>query len=305
MNKSTDSLRERLTAVEACVAERVEGTRLQIKDGMFNPSYGWHYRQLHVVREMKSCLERRPAIEVSLPDFMVIGAPRCASTWCKASLALNRRLLIAMGEPRYFSRNFASDAATYLNAIVRQRGNYKQFGHQRAEGVRQGEKNPDYMALPPEQVWFIKQLMPHLKIIVLVRDPVEAAWSNLKFELPKKGRNPTETSVETVARTIEIWKKLWSYSEGLPVWRGFFEDVLTVDFEDIGKDPRAEARRMFEFLGVADDVLDEDKVRQTINASNAVPVPEKFSRVLERAFADEYKNWERTFGKAPPRQPLS
>jgi hypothetical protein len=280
-----------------------------IYDFRFATSYELLSRQVRFVQEMKLQLLREPQAKLKLPDFMVIGTPRAASTWSKKILSGAEGILFASGEPRAFSKFFLHDAGGYLSCITQGsdmfQKMYKHVGMNTADVV-QGEKNPDYLGLPERQISFIKALIPNLKTVLLVRDPVDACWSNIQFELSSKDYDlRTLNSGDSFVRS-KVMKRMsmydfWNYTSGIASWNKHFPALRIVHFEDIIEHPARCGAELLTFLGVSGNDFDagtpfEKKINQnTVN----MPIPDFVFQALREKFALEYDNWEALFGRKP------
>ena len=109
---------------------------------------------------------------LALPDFLGIGAQKAGSTWLHEMLRLHPDLFLP--EPKevhYFDRRFHRTLGYYARR-------FKPAG-QRVKG----EITPDYSNLSPETIRFIRQVMPDLRLVYLIRNPVERAWSQAQREV--------------------------------------------------------------------------------------------------------------------------
>lgn len=122
-----------------------------------------------------------------------------------------------------------------------------------------GEFTTDYCALSGEAVDHLYKLFPQLRIIFLLRNPIERSWSHARMLLPELLGKPLENITEDefidylchpaakrkseYIRTLEIWEE--RYPKG-QLFTGFYDDVA--------KNPESLIRGVFEFIGVKADV---------------------------------------------------
>jgi hypothetical protein len=99
-----------------------------------------------------------------LPSFIIIGAPKAATSWLTSNLRASRQVFMPKAELHYFNRNFGSGPAWYR----------AQFSGARENQII-GEKSASYLASPevPER---LKSLLPNARLIVQLRNPVERAY---------------------------------------------------------------------------------------------------------------------------------
>ena len=213
--------------------------------------------------------------EPRLPHFIIAGAPRSATTWLY-ELA-DRHPEIAMArpltpEPKFFlndelyERGLAYYSLTWFDALP--------------AGVFYGEKTTNYLesATACER---IARDIPNVRLLFLLRDPVERAHSNYLWST----RNGLET--ETFARALEIesarersialelryarphaYFSRGLYAELLRPWFTRFprEHVLVLRSEDVSRAPREVAQKLHRFIGVREQPELADGLGQ-INAA--------------------------------------
>ena len=109
---------------------------------------------------------------LSLPHFLGIGAVKAGTTWLYRNLRCHPELYLPHPkEVHYFDQRFDRGLRFYAG----------KFEDGRAR-VR-GEITPAYSALPPDRIRFIRSVMPDLKLIFLMRNPVDRAWSHALMDL--------------------------------------------------------------------------------------------------------------------------
>jgi hypothetical protein len=121
---------------------------------------------------------------MALPDFFVAGAPKAGTTAVHAARARHPALFMsAVKEPKFFltdgpppTRGGPGDVQTYREHIWR-REDYEALFEAAPAGVLRGESTPFYLYNRDAQRR-IRALVPHAKLIVILRDPVERAHSN-------------------------------------------------------------------------------------------------------------------------------
>src|SRR3954469_22213852 len=101
-----------------------------------------------------------------LPDFIVIGAMKCATTTLHEQLA--RQPGVFMSRPKEL--NFFSDDETYGLGL----GWYASVFGRAAPGDLCGESSTHYTKLPvyPRAVERMSRALPGVKLIYVMRDPV-------------------------------------------------------------------------------------------------------------------------------------
>ncbi|WP_067471496.1 sulfotransferase family protein [Actinomadura hibisca] len=211
---------------------------------------------------------------MALPDFLVAGAPKAGTTALHAALAAHPGLYLSpVKEPKFFltdgpppARGGPGDAQTYREHVWR-RDDYEALFDGAPDGALRGESTPFYLydAGARER---IRALVPEVKLIVVLRDPVERAHSNWTH-LWSAGLEPIGDVVQACAeeprRIAAGWAHFWHYTglgrygEQLEALYRLFprEQVLTLRYLSLVREPAATLDRICDFLGVETGVLGE------------------------------------------------
>ena len=185
--------------------------------------------------------------DLRLPDFLGIGAQKAGTTWLHRNLQCHPDCYFPPGikEIRFF------DARFYWSLRK-----YSSFFEPAGERVT-GEITPGYGALRRGRIRFVRRLMPRVRLVLILRNPIERAWSHAVMDLATtRGRRLEE---------VEEWEFLahfrssgarrqGSYAAMLERWLSVFpeEQLLVAFFEDIAERPRDLLSRVFRHIGVSE-----------------------------------------------------
>lgn len=162
---------------------------------------------------------------MALPDFLLVGAPKAGTTALHAGLAGHPELFLSTPkEPKFFlcggrppaAQNGPGDAHS-VKEWVWDRAEYEQLFDPAPPGTLRGESTPLYLAdhVAHERM---ARLIPEAKLIVVVRDPVDRAYSNWSH-LWSDGLEPVGDFLEACAledeRVARGWAAFWRYK-----WQG-------------------------------------------------------------------------------------
>lgn len=186
-----------------------------------------------------------------VPDFLVISPPKTGSTWLANNLRCHPQIFIpAIKELKYFSAlHWWADLDWYLE-------------HFTSAGTRlKGEASPSYALLPVEQIRRIKSLVPRLKLVFLMREPIARAWSHARHHYRYRETNFANRTGTIDDVTPEDWLDDFQhdcnvasgdYLGQLRRWLTVFprEQLFVTFFEDIQHRPEQLLRDLFAFLGV-------------------------------------------------------
>jgi hypothetical protein len=118
------------------------------------------------------------------PDFIIIGSQKAASTFLHHYLSLNTNIKPPpIKETQFFNMNYDRGLSYYKSIFPI----YK-------KGKMTFESTPDYLSHPlaPELCY---KLLPNIKIIVTLRNPVERAFSHFNF-VKSYGGEPKDMTFE-------------------------------------------------------------------------------------------------------------
>lgn len=209
-----------------------------------------------------------------LPDFLVIGAPKAGTTAIHAALAGHPELYLSkVKEPKFFlcngpppNKGGPGDAHSYREWIWR-RDDYERLFEAAPEGVLRGESTPLYLA-DFEAQRRIRDAIPDVRLIAILRDPVDRAYSNWAH-LWADGLEPISDFVEACAeepRRVEAgWAPFWRYLE-IGLYGRQLQHLLTlfsreqlhlIRYQSLVEEPQATLDGICRFLGVQEGLIEE------------------------------------------------
>jgi len=214
-----------------------------------------------------------------LPDFLILGAQKAGTTALYAYLRWHPEITgPSFKEVSFFDRHYAKGERWYrAHMPVRRRSLV-------------GEASPSYLFHPlaPERV---AGMLPAARLIALVRNPVDRAFSHYQHEVAL-GREPLsfedavdredermQGELERMLRDPSYFSLAWwnytyvargRYAEQLERWFAAFprEQLLVLFTEELSADTAATYRRVLDFLGVTARDL------------------ESYPRIFDRDYAD-------------------
>lgn len=258
------------------------------------------------------------------PDFFIVGPQRTGTTWLHANLRFHPQIMLA--EPKelfFFSRLKTPDSARYRSndlewylrffreplwrVLMRNAMSLWQFRELYRPKVR-GEATASYAALDPDVIREVTALKPDIKVILMIRDPIERAWSHAKKDLVRnKGRKLEDVSAAEFERFFSdpYQRQCARYAENIDRWSACLQpDHLFIGlFDDIDSRPEALLLESMSFLGVKSDRrYISSEVRHPVNPTGASRIPERYRRFLEELLKDDIVKLKERFGLEWPSQ---
>jgi hypothetical protein len=203
-----------------------------------------------------------------LPDFLLLGAPKCGTSALHAALGRHPRLFLSEPkEPKFFltdgpppsSGGGPGDVPTWGEHVWR-RDDYEALFAAASPDALCGESTVFYLYDRDAQAR-IRKLLPNARLVAVLRDPTERAHSNWAH-LRGAGLEPEADFAAAMdrepERTAAGWAHFWHYAaqgrygEQLEHLFGLFprEQVLLIRYRELRDAPAETADRVCRFLGV-------------------------------------------------------
>jgi len=215
---------------------------------------------------------RRP-----LPDFLVIGAPKAGSTALHDALARHPQLYAAaVKEPKYFltdgrrpdpAGHRGPGDAHSMREWVWRRSAYERLFRSAPDDALAFESTPFYLWQTGAHERIARTLRPDVKLIAVIRDPVDRAFSNWTH-LWADGLEPEADFLaackDEPRRAAAGWAPFWRYlelgryGEQLAHLFRFFDrtQVRVIRYRQLIDEPRTTLDDICAFLGVETGLLD-------------------------------------------------
>ena len=276
------------------------------------------------------------------PAFLGIGAQKAATTWLDRCLRRHPSIrLTPLKELHYFDDLAASPGTRpifrrswagrrlrrELAARLRADARYLDrtglgwdlryfFGRRSDEwyvslfpgdpGAVAGEITPDYSILDAGSVAHVRRLLPEVKLIFLLRDPIDRSWSQIRMDVARGDRRAADAPLAeliALARSDRVARRS-DYERTLRTWGSHFADerFFIAFLEDVRSSPDAVLARVWRFLGVdATDPVDPAIARRRVHAGEAgEAIPPALERELAGIHVDGLRALAARFD-GPPR----
>lgn len=232
-----------------------------------------------------------PRKGLCVPDFLGIGAQKAGTTWLYENLRRHPDIYLPTPkEIHFFDWHFHRTLRSYARHFESGAGRIK------------GEITPGYSIIDRRRIDFVHWLMPDVRLVMLIRNPMERAWSQALMNLVKKpGRAyASVTEAEFIDHIISARSVMrGDYLTIIDNWLSRFppEQLLIGRFEEIRDHPQDLLRRVFRHLGARTDIdwssLPYDQV---IFAGLGVPPPPRIRDLLRETYRDDLRRLVNRFG---------
>jgi len=210
---------------------------------------------------------------MTLPTFLVIGAPKCATTSLYSYFKQHPDVFMCTPkEPNFFVADDPGLISSWPDWLALAPDSYEALFEEGAAHRARGEASTSYLVSPyaPEAV---RRLIPNARLLVVLRDPVAraySAWAHLR----QRDREPIDDFLGAVAAEPERtaaggFPNLTRYVEAglyhrqLARWMEIFvEEQIQIHFtEDLNRDPVGVMRSCFAHVGVSPDFDPDVSIR--------------------------------------------
>ncbi|NQZ75382.1 MAG: sulfotransferase domain-containing protein [Ekhidna sp.] len=190
----------------------------------------------------------------NLPNFLIIGAQKSGTTSLYQYLKANPLLYFPGQKETHFFTFFDLD-----DKRAKSLKEYEKLFLSSAEHQLTGEASPSYFTSSNARN-HIKLLIPEVKLILILRQPIVRAYSNfmharregLESEIDFERAMTHSIEKDLISGNFKAYLEKGLYSKHLGAYlRDFNRDQIHVLFtEDLQKDPQKEIDKCFAFLGV-------------------------------------------------------
>ena len=233
-----------------------------------------------------------------LPDFLGLGTQKGGTSTLQALLMTHPGVFLpACKEVHYFSLHAAQPRQWYAD-------HYATAGR----GQRCGDITPYYL-FHPEAPQRIQALLPRVRMVVLLRDPVERCLSQV-FHARRLGFEPLETEAALDAESERLangqafslqkhsYQARSRYLEQLDRYERLFhrDQLLVLRSEDLFEQPDLIWWKLLKFLKLKDHPLPRPLPHQNRGKGEAKGVQPRLRERLRRDFAATAAGVRRRYG---------
>lgn len=234
------------------------------------------------------------AQQLTFPDFLCIGSQKAGTTWLYENLRCHPELFL----PDRKELNYFSSKYRFYGLPLSVYSDY----FKAAQGVK-GEVTP-CANLPLRRIRFMQSIIPNLKLILIIRNPIDRMWASALMYLVRARKKRFEDIRDEEFFKLFNNRDLFSrgeYAKILKNWRSVFpkEQIHICFYHDLCNDPEAFLKEIFRFLNVSDQVVwDSFPLRNTFNKSPEHTIPTHLKAYLENLYKQSVEGFGEEFPEA-------
>ncbi|PPS44230.1 sulfotransferase [Chroococcidiopsis sp. TS-821] len=218
---------------------------------------------------------------MTMPNFLVIGAAKAGTTALYYYLKQHPQIYMSPEkEPKFFAlegdkldfrgpgdrENICKSAITTIEA-------YRQLFKGVTNEIAIGEASPLYL-YSPKAAQCIKKYIPNAKLIAILRNPIERAYSGYIMHV-REGRETAKNFAEALQQEETRIQNNWGWGHYINV--GFYytqlkrylelfdrEQIRVYLYEDLKANPINLVQDIFRFLGIDDTFLPDTSLKYNV-----------------------------------------
>lgn len=224
---------------------------------------------------------------MTLPNFLIIGAQKSGTSSLFRYLKAHPQVFMShIKEPKFFALeedDFHFNAPYSMPDSVARIADFDAYQALFAEAngaTAVGEASTWYLHITPFTPQKIKQYVPDMKILAILRHPIQRAYSNFLHNKDYLGIEPFSEFAQAVAaeaeRRQQNWGHPWYYQDkGMyykhlkPYFDAFGPEQIRVYLmEDLKADPVGLMQEIYRFLAIDDSFEPDVAQRFNVSAGN-------------------------------------
>lgn len=231
---------------------------------------------------------------VKLPNFLVVGAPKSGTTSLYYYLRQHPDVFLPVQkELHFFSCRLLQENTKgpgdkqVLGELCANRDEYsKHYAGVKDERVV-GDISPSYLYYGVQEN--IKRELDNVKIVVMLRNPVEKAYSQYMHLVrdQRESLSFREALMAEEKRRLDGWSAIWRYAESSLYSRRLLDymdcfgkdNVHVIVFEDFVSQPKETLKQLFLFLGIDESVcINTDVIYNRTGKSRSAAISNLLNR---------------------------
>ncbi|MGB3642253.1 MAG: sulfotransferase [Rivularia sp. (in: cyanobacteria)] len=234
-----------------CIGAQKAGTTWLYENLKKHPDIGLpNVKELHYFNAREKALIKKPIERLIHPNSLGIAVQKSLKKW-------RIKTLITEVLSNLYSGNlidlfsYSHDFFNFSNDRL-----YSSVFSSMSEEIT-GEIAPEYGVISKDSIAHIYQLMPRTKIIFILRNPIDRAWSAARMNLSITTKDFASLSHEDFINNFDsqVSRKRSNYLKIIETWQCYYPEkqFLICFFDELAKKPQQFIHRICEFLNVETD----------------------------------------------------
>jgi len=247
---------------------------------------------------------------MTYPHFLGIGVPKAGTTWLYENLRQHPQIwlppikeihyfdrsrrpylldsIARNSQQRYLLRRWLKPALSNLAKHPRNLGWHMRFFagvrtehwyeslFRPDEGQLTGDITPTYSVLPEYKVAQVAELLPNVKLILILRDPIERIWSHAAMYFSRYGQRglqaATQTEIAAFIKRPDVLKRS-DYVAILDCWHRYFspEQMYVGVYDKLNASPASFMQDICRFLEI--EPIVPTSVMDRVHGRSYPPLP--------------------------------
>lgn len=210
--------------------------------------------------------------------FLGIGAQKSATTWLYDNLNQHPEISFPGGkEVHFWNARVYQDGLSWYKSLF-----------SGSESLCEGDITPAYSLLDEAMIQQVKNEFPSVRIIFIVRNPIERAWSSAKMALGRAELTMNEASDQWFYDHFNSSGSIGrgDYFQVVAKWlKAFPEDFLLLEYEEIQDNPAEVLQKCYRFLELSNTSYFNET---TLNSSSFKGAPDSMKPEYRDALTNIY-----------------
>lgn len=227
-----------------------------------------------------------------LSDFLIIGAQKGGTTWLYHILKNQDEVFM----PTIPQTHDPSEVRFYDERLNKGISWYEHIYQAGSDHIK-GDKTPKYYLLPRYKISLIRKLQPDVKILLLLRCPIDRAWSDALMNLKRFDGIDYEGNESIYKRHLLGKVNRGLYHKHIKRWLSVFpqQQIKIVIYEELVAQPEKHLNDIAHFLEMKNFQFKSNLISKKFNSNPSISVPSDIERLLRPYFSEDVKRLKIAF----------
>ena len=192
-------------------------------------------------------------MKTNLPSFICIGGQRCGSTWLHRVLESHPQVLLSPKESSFFNLRIRTKGIDWYSELF----SSSDTDQSNMEEIKKGDITPTYSAMFIDEISLAKAIIPDLKIILIIRNPVDRMISQITrqwtYSHIDEGASTTRNLLALLRQVDSgLSRRLTDFCKIYKNWSQVFgkENILVKSYDSLSANPDNFISEITDFIEV-------------------------------------------------------